>query len=157
MKTYKTVIVFVISAIVILSCGYRVQSSANETWHAESAKLASERNECVRQVRLSYEKSMVQSYQSFAMEAELCGMLQSPAEMAAFDDYENRMNLAAGLLVSGVMMLLAAFLAFLSAKDRKTGEALREVLVRTRISSFQRRARLAKREVAMRRLELVRS
>ena len=160
MKTYKTVIALVISAIVTLSCGYRIQSSANETWQAVSAKLASNRNECINRAKtraLSEEGSMVLSGQRFAMEAEWCGMQQSMKETSAFDAYESRMNVAAALLVSGVMMFVGAFFSALAANDRKAQKALREKIVRLRVASFQRRARLAKRENAMRQLELARS
>lgn len=160
MKTYKTVITLVICAIVTLSCGYRIQSSANDAWHAASAKLASERNECVERAKtraLSHEGSMVLFGQSIAMEAELCGMLQRPNETAAFDEYESYMNVAAALLVSGVMMFVGAIFFALAANDRKAEKALRKEFVRMRVTSFQRRARLAKREIAMRHLELARS
>lgn len=160
MKAYSNVIAIVISAVVIFSCGYRVQSSANEVWQAKSAVLASERNACVERAKkrvLSHEGSVVLFGQSFALEAEACGITQRPAEMAAFDEYENRMNAAAMFLVSGIVMLICAFFAYMAIKDRKSEKVAQTEFVRMRVTSFQRRARQAKRENALRQLELVRS
>ena len=160
MKAYSNVIAIVISAVVIFSYGYRVQSSANEVWQAKSAALVSARGECIERAKkrmLSDEASIVLFGQSLAFEAETCGMMQRPAEMAAFDEYESRMNAADMFLVSGIVRLICAFFAYLAIKDRKSEKVAQTEFVRMRVTSFQRRARKAKRENALRQLELVRS
>lgn len=167
LKSYKAAAVFMIAAITLLSVGYDVQRSANTEWKARSGALVSLRNECVGEAKsraLSYDGTLSAAKRRLVSDIESCETRLGTNVETVHGAYEKRMESAAAILVFGIMFLFIGMFTLFDVffdsfivTDRKAGKALREEIVRMRVTSIQRRARLAKREIAMQRLEMARS
>ncbi len=145
MKTYKTAAILLIAATVILSSGFGTQISAGKELKSRIGEISSIRNECAANAN--------QATQIL----EACATRFHDSEKAAYGKYETWVNVTSAIFVFGVILLMGAIVTPFSIMDRNENEALRKEFVRMRVTSFQRRARLAKRELAMRQLELARS
>lgn len=167
LKSYKAAAVFMIAAIVLLTVGYDVQRSANTEWRTKSGAFVSLRNECVGEAKsraLSYDGTLSAAKLRLVSDIETCETQLRTDNETVHGAYEKRMESAAAILVFGIMFLSMGLFTFFDVffdsfivTDRKVGKALRKEFVRMRVTSIQRRARLAKRELAMRQLELARS
>ena len=167
LKSLKTAAVFLIVAAVLLGIGYDVQRSANKELAKKNVELVAMRNECVNDAKARIRPDGDSSYvlsERFRTDVEICGTHLDSGSTLVYQDYEGRMETASAILVFGVMFLFMGTFTFIdvvfgsdSARSRKAEAALRKEFVRMRVTSFQRRARLAKREIAMRQLELARS
>lgn len=167
LKSFKAAAIFMIAALVLLAVGYDVQRTANAEWKAKSGTLVTSRNECVGEAKLrvwSHDGTLSAAKRRLVSDVESCETRLNADIETVHGTYEKRMDSASAILVFGVMFLfMGVFTLFdvffdsFSTQDWKTDKALREKIVRMRVTSFQRRARLAKRENAMLRLELARS
>lgn len=159
MKTYKNAIVLAIAAIVILSFGFSVQISAGKELKSRIGEISSVWNECeasVDQTTRTPNRGIADG--ESVIEAHVaCATQLRHSETAAYGKYETWMNVTSAIFVLGVALLVSAIVTPFPIRDRNEDEAIRKEFVRMRVSSFQRRARLAKRELAMRQLELARS
>lgn len=164
LKSYKAAAVFLIAAVVLLSIGYDVQRSANAEWRIKSGALVSLRNECVGEAKsraLSYDGTLSAAKRRLVSDIESCETRLGTNVETIHWAYEKRMESAAAILVFGIMFLFIGMFTLFDVffdsfivTDRKAGKVLREEIVRMRVTSIQRRARLAKREIAMQRLEM---
>lgn len=166
LKSFKAAAIFTIAAVVLLAVGYDVQSSAETGWRAKSGTFVTSRNECVGEAKLrvwSYDGTLSAAKRRLVSDIEACETQLRTDIETAHGAYEKRTESAAVTLVFGIMFLFMGLFTFFDVffdsfivKDRKTDKSVRDEIVRMRVTSFQRRARLAKRENAMLRLELAR-
>lgn len=166
LKSYKAAAVFMIAAIVLLAVGYDVQRSANAEWKEKSGTILTARIECGKDAKArawSHGGSSFEAERRLTEDAEACGNRMFADAETLHAAYEARMENASAILVFGILFFLIGIFTFFDVffdsfivKDRRADKTPREELVRMRVSSFQRRARLAKRENAMLRLGLAR-
>lgn len=167
LKSFKAVVVFSVAAAILFVVGYDMQRSANAEWKAKSGMILAARVECGNEAKTrawTYGGSSSEAESRFKTDVEACGkrMLIDAETLHAV--HSDRMDKASGILVFAITFFLIGIFTLFDVvfnrneeEEWRTDEEVRQELVRMRVTSIQRRSRLAKRENALRRLELARS